>query len=235
MDDRAYRRKLVEDHIGLARSVAAKTLRSLGLPGHLHEDVVSFANEGLAAAANRYDPSRGVAFSTFAYYRIRGAVFDGLRQMGAIRRRSRSKLAAQQGADLVLEQRLTAGESAGTLESAISELADTLADVAVTDVLSAGDRDVETLAGDGPGAEELAETAELSEVMRAALDRVPEKDRQILELLYFEGLSVTEAGRKLGVTRSWVSRMHAKAVERLRRSFSTAESLRSLEPDPMPG
>ncbi len=229
MDDRAYRQKLVEDHIALARSVASKTLRSLGLPGHLYEDAVSFANEGLAAAATRYDPSRGIAFSTFAYYRIRGAVFDGLRQMGAIRRRSRSKLAAQQGADLILEQRATAGESASTLEDAISELSETLAQVAVTDVLAAGDKDVETLADDDRNAEELAETSELSEVMRMALDRVPEKDREILEMLYFQGLSVSEAGRKLGVTRSWVSRMHAKAVERLRRSFLTAETLRGMQ------
>ena len=228
MDDRSYRRKLVEDHMALARSVASKTLRSLGLPGHLYDDAVSFANEGLASAANRYDPSRGIAFSTFAYYRIRGAVFDGLRQMGAIRRRSRAKLAAEQGADLILEQRAAAVESTATLEDAISELAETMAQVAVTDVLASGDKDVETLPGQDPDAEEMAETAELSEVMRLALERVPEKDREILELLYFQGLSVTEAGKKLGVTRSWVSRMHAKAVERLRRSFLTAETLRSM-------
>ena len=80
-------RQLVERHLGLVRAQASDIMRSSGLPTSIEfDDLVSFGTKGLIEAAQRFQPERGAAFPTFAYYRVRGAIYDGLRSFGWVTR-----------------------------------------------------------------------------------------------------------------------------------------------------
>src|SRR5512142_2534420 len=146
----AHRDRLIEEHLHLVHSIAAKLRGQLGKtmePG----DLVAYGTQGLIEAAKRYDPKQGATFSTFAYYRIRGAMFDGMRTMGWYSRSDYARLRAQERATQYLAaaaeheaaQRAAVGESAGadkaeTLES-IAELLSGVATIHITSLEAARD------------------------------------------------------------------------------------------------
>src|SRR5262245_52320469 len=92
------KKSLVEQHLPLVQSIARKVKRTLSAAIDI-EDLVGYGSKGLVEAAERYDPRQGVAFSTFAYYRIRGAMFDGLRTMGWYSRADYARYRAEERAN----------------------------------------------------------------------------------------------------------------------------------------
>ena len=220
--------QLVLDHMGLAKDLAGRLMRKLLLPANLLEEVDALATAGLAEAATRYDPTRGAAFSTFAYYRIRGAVYDGLRDMGVLGKRRRGKALLEQRTDEILEQgvsaRVPSAVSGGSLESAIQELGNYVADLTAVQLVCMEVEDLPQDEESNPDAQELSYQKELGQHLHRALETLPDSERRILELAYFKDMSLKEAGDAMGLSRSWASRLHSRAV-RLLREAMPVESL----------
>ena len=216
--------QLVEQHLHLVHSIAAKLKRRLGKtmePG----DLVGYGTQGLIEAANKFDPKQGTAFGTFAYYRIRGAIFDGMRTMGWYSRGDYARFRAEERANEYMaaasereatdkaaqSARLTQGKSEDNSEDkseVLAEIAEILSGVATVHITSI----------------EAALEAEGRDRVRAALTKLPEKERRLMELYYFADMKLEEAGKKLGLSKSWASRLHSRAVNRLREALEEGES-----------
>lgn len=194
---------LIESHISYAHAVAAELLARF--PAHVdRQDVLSAAEYGLVQAANTYDATKGVAFTTFAYYRIRGAVFDLLRETI---KTSRFEEAAN---EYMMDY--TAGASAPSYAEVKNLAAGIVASYFLSSEKSAPEARLQS-----PEAplDSLLKKEQQKEI-RQALKNLPEKNRKVLEAYYFEDLTLEEIGKRLGLSKSWVSRMHAKGLEMLR-------------------
>jgi RNA polymerase sigma factor for flagellar operon FliA len=216
-------RRLVEKHLGLVRVQASDILKTSGLPASIEfDDLVSFGTQGLIEAAQRFEPERGAAFPTFAYYRVRGAIYDGLRSFGWVNRRQYAKLREQERVDAYLQSHSerTGAAGRGSLEDEVAALAEAL-DGAATVFVTSLEAEGRPEEADGrPGADEVIALGELSETVRAALRELPQQERAIVEAFYFKDRNLQDAGRDLGVSKSWASRLHAAAIDKLRRRLA---------------
>lgn len=208
--------ELIEAHQGLVRTIASKVARMTSSSTDL-EDLVAFGQQGLVEAAKRYDPERGVAFGTFAYYRIRGAVFDGLRKIHFSGRRGR-RLAFEERADAYLEQ-VGTEPVPPTATAAAERLANVMADLAVA-YIACSDQIDTTQDKSTPDPATVAERREMLRLVREGMSRLPDKERELIELMYFSGKGLVEAGEELGLSKGWASRLHARAIAQLRRQSS---------------
>jgi len=225
-------RQLVERHLGLVRSQVSAIMKSTGLPPAIEfDDLVSFGTQGLIEAAQRYQPERGHAFSTFAYYRVRGAIFDGLRTFGWVNRREYARLRERERVDAYLQScsERGAGAAPGSLEDSVAALADALDGVATVFVTSLEAEQPPEETDQRPGADEALAAGQLGQSVREALRGLPEQERAIVEAFYFKDRNLQDAGRELGVSKSWASRLHAAAIDKLR------HRLRPLAPETAPG
>ena len=207
----AARDKLVADNVPYVKALAHQLVKTLPSQPDMDE-LIAFGLKGLAEAASRYDPDRGAAFKTFAYYRIRGAIFDGLRASGWLARGDHARVKAHQQADDVLE--------------AARQLKDLLADVGAVVVASVDsfDRMAADPAAQG-GAEAIEEglaAAETRGAMDRALAALPDRERELVVKVYYGDQTIEEAGKSLGISKSWASRMHAKAIGQLREILAQA-------------
>src|SRR3954452_12412337 len=123
----ADRDRLVEQHLSLVQAIAAKLKRTLGRTIDF-EDLVAYGTKGLLEAAKRFDPSQGAAFSTFAYYRIRGAMLDGLRTMGWYSRADYARYRAEERTNEYLQN--AADRSGPAAAAPRSDAGAALADIA---------------------------------------------------------------------------------------------------------
>jgi RNA polymerase sigma factor FliA len=219
--------QLIEQHLGLVQAIARKLKKTLGARID-YEDLVAYGSKGLVEAAERYDARPGVAFTTFAYYRVRGAMFDGLRTMGWYSRADYARYRAEERANEYLQCHADrpAGE-AGTASST-ADAAETLAAVAqvLSGVAAVHITSLEaaaTVADQTFAAPDAAiDTGRLGTRVREAVKTLPEKERRLLELYYFEEKTLEEAGGALGLSKSWACRLHARAVELLREAMADA-------------
>jgi RNA polymerase sigma factor for flagellar operon FliA len=221
----ADREKLVQEHLGYVRSVAAKVKRELNSPNVDFDELVAYGSRGLMEAAQRFDPARGVAFTTFSYYRIRGAIFDGLREIGWLGRSQYARFAAGANAYLGNQAERPSAQRGLSTEQRVTEVAEALEDL-TTIFLTAMDGPDEPIDVVTPDGATAVEAKQASEAIRAAVAELPEKERTLVELFYFEGLSLQDAGKSLGLSKSWSSRLHARAIQLL------AKKLRQYRPDP---
>jgi RNA polymerase sigma factor for flagellar operon FliA len=231
---RAYRRskdpslrdQLIEADLALVKYIAARIAGRL--PRHLQlDDLYSAGLLGYLAAVDDFDPDRGVAFATYASHRVRGAIFDELRRLDWVPRGVRERMRDTQRAIDVLYQRLdrqpTDEEIARELGVDVDAYQRSLSDgVTLVSLSSAA-----TVDDDGPvlGDALPDETSsdpfvavaedERREILAALIDRLPERERQVLGLYYDEELTMREIGAVLGVTESRVSQLHSSAVQRL--------------------
>jgi len=208
---------LQSQHQGYAEALATEIARRL--PSHVERDeLIGFAMVGLAEAAGQFDPSRGVSFETFAYYRVRGAVFDGIRKIAWLPPRTRGFVAAEAGADLVAETAAREGTEVDVSElcSAFSRATRRMGAVFLASQLGS----IEDGRCDDVGASDAAERRELRRALSAAVEALPDDDRRLVQALYVEQRSMTECARELGVNKSTVSRQHAKVIDRLREVLS---------------
>lgn len=211
----------IEEHRPLVRSLAHRLKAQLDLSCDLDE-LIAFGLRGLVEASRRFDPSRGVQFNTFAYYRVRGAILDGVRDMAYLPRRAHAIRRAVEAGDRVLED---LGESRAaappgtrtTREDAAAAIDDTLGKLSAAYVMASVGQDLEPPA---TPEEELLEVAEADRV-RAALDVLPERERALVEGFYFEGRRFDEVARELGISKSWASRLHTRALGRLREALES--------------
>jgi RNA polymerase sigma factor FliA len=220
-------RRLVEQHLGLVRAQAADIMQSCGLPPSIEfDDLVSFGTKGLIEAAQRFQPERGAAFPTFAYYRVRGAIFDGLRSFGWVKRREYERLRERERVDAYLQSHSERTAAAGqcTLEDEVAALAEALDGAATVYVTSLEGESRFEQTDERPGADEAMALGELSHAVRAALRELPAQERAIIEAFYFKDRNLQDAGRDLGVSKSWASRLHAAAIDKLRQHLARADA-----------
>ena len=218
----AVRDLLVEQHLSLVHAIAAKLKRTLGRTIDF-DDLVGYGTKGLLEAAQRFDPTQGATFTTFTYYRVRGAMLDGLRTMGWYSRADYARYRAEERANEYMQnqaEREAAGSAAGggdesdkgaALES-IAEVLGGVAAIHITSLEAAASLADEKLPAPGADLERLQSQARV----REALTRLPERERTLMEMYYFGEKNLEEAGTALGLSKSWACRLHARAVGLLR-------------------
>jgi RNA polymerase sigma factor for flagellar operon FliA len=232
--DQATRDRLILTYAPLVKYVAGRL--GSGLPAHVDEnDLVSYGLLGLIGAIERFDPDRDIKFETYAIARIKGSIIDELRAMDWVPRSVRSRARDIERAIGELERKLhrapTDEEIAEKLDITTDDLNDSLTEIgrssiAALDELwtissSGGGGDqvalidtIEDTSGPEPQTE-LAQT-ELKEALGEAIARLPEREKLVVTLYYYEELTLREIGEVLGVTESRVSQLHTKAILRLK-------------------
>ena len=231
------RRQLIEQYAPLAKYVVDRlNLQPSG--GVSYDDLISQAIVGLIEAIDRYDPTRGVKFNTFAYYRIRGAVMDMLRELDWMPRSLRAK-----GNDIVnaiarLEGELGRPPSDEEVAAAMGISIDRFNEIAqevggsslmsMDETIEQDDGENHLPVGDmiaddnALSPEDFAANQDQRRVLAEAIDSLPENERLVISLYYHDGLTLKEIGKVLGVTESRVCQMHSKAILRLRAMMQTA-------------
>jgi len=214
------------DELDLVDVNARQVARRLSATSVTLDDLRSFGREGLLQAARSFDAARGVPFRRWANLRIRGAIIDGVRQWGHLPRRVYQELRALSAADRVEEayDEEQAGTPATTPEAADARLTSYLAGMATAMAvgsLSAGD-DVDP--GErAPSPEELVTTAELVARVKAIVQRLPDAERTLIERHYFGDETLDQAAASLGLSKSWGSRLHARAIERIAKEMRSGD------------
>ncbi len=207
---------LIEAHRSYARALAADILRSMP-PQVERDDLESAAELGLVDAARNFDPSRGVQFKTFAYYRIRGAVYDAIRKMMWFSRSAHGSYRFEAAANEYMGEYSDSPRTTADAGDEANAIADTLTSCYMLSLEAGGVRISRAAVS---STEQRLIDEERSALLRRALSSLPEKHRQVLIGYYFEDLNLEEVGARLGLSKSWVCRIHAKALELLRTAVS---------------
>jgi RNA polymerase sigma factor for flagellar operon FliA len=229
--DPAIRDAFIRQYAPLVKYVAGKVAASM--PNTVEfEDLVGFGVFGLLDAIEKFDPEKNVKFKTYAVTRIRGAIFDELRSIDWVPRSVRQKTKEIEDAVVNLEAKL--GRPASDQEIASSmgvsedEFLKTMLKISSTSVLSLNDvwysgdetdkisigESIESPSSMNP--DSTVEREEIKRVIVQAINELPEKEKKVLVLYYYEDLTLKEIGQVLDVTESRVSQLHTKAILRLR-------------------
>jgi RNA polymerase sigma factor FliA len=230
-DPRA-RERLVVAYSPLVKYVAGRT--AAGLPPHVEEgDLVSYGLVGLISAIERFDPSREIKFETYAITRIKGAIIDELRSIDWVPRSVRARAREIERANTKLEHRLQRSpndeEMAAELSITVPEFHEALlaishSSVAALDELwtvsdSSGDQVslMDTIEDpNAPDPSRALDVGDLKDRIADSIASLPEREKLVIALYYYENLTLREIGEVLGVTESRISQLHTKAVLRLR-------------------
>ena len=222
-----HKERIVKRYLPLIKYVVGRMAVSAP-PGLDYEDLLSFGVFGLLDAVDRFDLSKGYSFQTFAVPRIRGAVLDELRKYDWISRTGREKLQKfNRAIEKVLQSKGSLHDKWVMQEMGVDEkvyketleLASRSYIVSLDEVIALEDGDVNLegiLSDDDEGIVSALEYQDDVDRIRAALSQLPEKETQVLSFYYYEGLTLKEIGRILGVTESRVSQIHGKAIATLR-------------------
>jgi len=222
VDKAAQDREFIEQHAAFVHGIVQKTRAQFGIDRDV-EDLVGFAYEGLLEARLRFDPSRSVQFTSFAYYRVRGAVIDGVRSMAYMPRRAYARLLASEAIDHEAEsagQAQAVSGAAHSAESSLRAIDGILGRVAAAYTIAAGAEDQEEQTGTDPE-QELLDAEHTTRIARA-LSQLDEEDRTLLRGHYIDGHSFNDMAVKMGLSKSWISRMHTRALNNMR-ALLTAE------------
>ncbi|HVA60301.1 MAG TPA: RNA polymerase sigma factor WhiG [Mycobacteriales bacterium] len=226
------RERLILHYSPLVKYVAGRV--GVGLPSNIEQaDLVSYGIFGLIDAIEKFDLSRAIKFETYAISRIKGAIIDELRAIDWIPRSVRYKAREVERAYAALEGKLsrtpTEGEVANELGLTLDELHTIFSQVSFVNVVAldellnvGGERGdklslVDTLE-DTRAEDPVAafETEETKYLLARAINMLPEREKIVVTLYYYEGLTLAEIGQVLGVTESRICQMHTKAVLQLR-------------------
>lgn len=224
------RDKLIEKHLYLVKIIAHQV--AMNLPKHIDvEDLIGAGMVGLIESINRFDADRGVQFNTFASIRVRGAILDELRSMDWMTRSMRDKSNSLEKAYGVVERRFgrpaEADEVAKFMDVSIDELHSLLGEVAALSVISLDDMGIK---GAEQGADMLecivdpnavdpfasAKLAELKRYVIESVESLPETEKVVIALYYYEELTLKEIGKILDISESRVCQLHSQTIHRLK-------------------
>ncbi|CAN5229407.1 RNA polymerase sigma factor WhiG [soil metagenome] len=230
-DPRA-RERLVLAYAPLVKYVAGRM--SSGLPAHVDEaDLISYGLLGLISAIERFEPERQIRFETFAVTRIKGSIIDELRSLDWVPRSVRAKAREIERANAKLEHKLrrapTDQEMAQALDTTVEEFQESLVRISNSSVVALDELwTVSDSSGDqvslmdtiqDPTSVDPAQEMDLTDMkdrLADAIARLPEREKLVIALYYYENLTLREIGEVLSVTESRVSQLHTKAVLRLK-------------------
>jgi RNA polymerase sigma factor for flagellar operon FliA len=235
--DEKAREQLVLAYSPLVKFVAGRM--SSGLPAHIEEsDLISYGLLGLIGAIERFDPQREIKFETFAVSRIKGSIIDELRSLDWVPRSVRAKAREIESAQTKLEHEFgrvpSDKEVADKLEMTLEDFQESLLQISNSTVVALDELwTVSDSSGDqvslldtmkDPNAVDPARelgVSELKDRLANAISRLPEREKLVIALYYYENLTLREIGEVLGVTESRVSQLHTKAVLRLKSRLQT--------------
>ncbi len=206
---------------------------AMRLPPHIEvDDLISVGVLGLMDAISKYDSSRGAKFKTYAEFRVRGAILDELRAMDWVPRSIRQKASSVDKVVQALQGKLSRSpedeEVAKEMGMSLDQFHDTLNETKSIPIFSLEDLGIAKESGEQQSLLDcLAGKAdadpqtqirliELKEIIAKAIDALPEKERLMVSLYYYEELTMKEIGAVLEITESRISQIHSKAVYRLR-------------------
>jgi RNA polymerase sigma factor for flagellar operon FliA len=236
--DDAAREQLILHYAPLVKYVASRV--ATGLPSSVEQsDLVSYGMFGLMDALQKFEPGRGNKFETYAIPRIKGAIIDELRAMDWVPRSVRFKQREIEKAladlEAMLKRQPTEKELAERLGMSLAELHEVITQISFVSVLaldetiSVGqDRGeqvslIDTLADRGLDPTHGVESQETRSLLNAAINALSEREKIVVTLYYFEGLTLAEIGGILGVTESRVCQIHTKAVGVLRNQLTEVD------------
>ncbi len=229
--DPRIRESFIKQYAPLVKYVAGKV--AVGMPHNVEfDDLVGFGVFGLLDAIDKFDPEKNVKFKTYAVTRIRGAIFDELRSIDWVPRSVRQKTREIEETIGSLEAQLGRTVSDQEIASAMGvsegEFIKTMLKISGTSVLSlndvwfSGDENDKVSIGDSIEApsslnpDVIVEKEEIRRVIVEAINELPDKEKKVLVLYYYEDLTLKEIGQVLEVTESRISQLHTKAILRLR-------------------
>lgn len=202
---------ILEKYGPYVRSLAAQVRKQFNSQFEM-EELVAWGQIGLLEAADRFDAKVGANFLTFAHYRIKGAIYDGLRKMGVLK----GGAAAAERANAYMtnvSDRPTGGRE---LSDEVRDISDAVTNLAVVFATSLEGADSLQVGDEQLPADERIELEQMRRRVRAAIEKLPEKERKLLQGYYFQNKTLEEAGAEIGQSKSWASRLHARAVETLK-------------------
>ncbi|MDQ3267043.1 MAG: sigma-70 family RNA polymerase sigma factor [Myxococcota bacterium] len=221
---------ILEKYGPYVRSLASQVRKQFSANLELDE-LISYGQVGLLEAAERFDPKVGANFLTFAHYRIKGAIFDGLRKMGILRGSdSRSSYVGERANAYLgnLSDREQGGGNRGhSVGDDVMEVANAVSGLAALFGASLEGSDGLNIVDESLPADQRLEMEQLKRRVRAAIEKLPEKERKLLEGYYFQGKTLEEAGAEIGQSKSWASRLHARAIETLKQLLEDEDQLPS--------
>ena len=237
--DRSSRDRLILHYSPLVKFVAGRV--AVGLPQNVEQaDLISYGVFGLIDAIEKFEPDRGFKFETYAIARIKGAIMDELRSIDWVPRSVRAKARAVETAYTKLESELhrspTDAELSDALDLDETQLHATLSQIslvglaALDETLTTGagaERESftlgDTIADQRAGPVDSYEVEEMRHLLADSINRMPEREKIVLTLYYYEGLTLAEIGQVLSVTESRVCQIHTKAVLQLRSRISAVQ------------
>jgi len=242
--NQAVRDRLILTYAPLVKYVAGRL--GSGLPAHVDEgDLVSYGLLGLIGAIERFDPERDIKFETYAIARIKGSIIDELRAMDWVPRSVRARARDIERAIAELEAKLgrapTDEEISGKLGLTQEELDDSLSEISRSSIAALDELWTVSAGGDqialidtiedeqGPNPQSALDETEMREAIAEAISRLPEREKLVVTLYYYEELTLREIGEVLGVTESRVSQLHTKAILRLKSRLAGAPSRATLD------
>ncbi|MCK6509302.1 sigma-70 family RNA polymerase sigma factor [Myxococcota bacterium] len=228
------REQLIHQYRPYVRNIVSKIMKTLS-PDVDFDDLVGYGELGLIEAADRFDPKFKVNFMTFAYYRIRGAVYDGLRGMGWISRSQYTKLRYEERANAYLasaNERHASNHEQHPVQDEVNQISEVIAGLASIFITSLDAQEGLQIEDDDKDKDPLnqIETKQAQKLLREALQKLPEQERTLLEYYYYRDFTLEQAGEQLGLSKSWASRLHARAIQKLQKLVSELDPLAPEEP-----
>ncbi|MDP4143276.1 MAG: FliA/WhiG family RNA polymerase sigma factor [Bacillota bacterium] len=224
--------EIVKKYIPLVKYIASRVI--IGKSRYIeYEDLVSYGMIGLMDAINKYDDSKGMKFSTYSSIRIKGAMIDELRKNSPISKGAMDKLNRYNMVIEKLQKDLlrepSVEEIAAELNVSLEEVAEIegyinyISVVSLEELIFSEDDDMPLIGTiedeNSPSPEKSLEEKEKIEYLTKAIDTLNEKDRTVLSLYYYEGLTLKQIGNVLGVSESRVCQLHTRAILHLRKAM----------------
>jgi RNA polymerase sigma factor for flagellar operon FliA len=217
--------------LDLVPKIAGQLMRSLRGVSEM-DDLVSYGQTGLLEAARRFDPSRGVPFRAYASIRIRGSIIDGVRALSPLPRsvfeRLRGLHAMQRVSEVTTEDAYATGSGSVTSAEADHLISEHLSNMATAMAIGMMARPVRGDDGETisvsrfESPEEAASNAELRNIVMGAIAELPDNEAQLVRRHYIDGEHFEQVAEDLGLSKSWASRLHARAISRLSKRLRSA-------------
>lgn len=209
-------------YLPLVRSIAVHVKAKL--PAHIElDDLVGYGSIGLMEALRSFKTGQGASFKTFAYYRIRGAMYDGLRKIGWLSRSAYAEHKFRQKANDLIESQTVSAENAvkRSLNAEAGDLKALMQDMVPVCLLSmeAVERLVQNRKSGTPEQELLEK--QTRERLQSVLNTLEERERLLIRYYYFEDMTLDDAAKKLEISKSWASRLHLKVLAKLKNFLVT--------------
>ena len=222
------REKLIECYLPLVKLVASRL--AISLPQYVDkDDLISNGFFGLLDAIEKYDPSRGIKFETYAVVRIRGSMLDAIREQDWVPTSVRQKAKQYEQTVARLENQLgrsaTDEEMAVALSITCNELYALINQLNASTIIPLEEfTKTETSSHHLVNPSDHIETEEVKKALAKAIDKLPEKEKLVVSLYYYDGLTLKEISLILKLSEARISQLHTKSIFRLRGALSRIKS-----------